>query len=221
MVARPRISFMKRSPRNDTGWCRHDPAARRQVGTAARCCARVSASSSSRRAPPFPPAHLRHMALSRRPRHATAPRSPRIPARGAALRLRGGTAAQEAMHHLRVGTTRALSLVVSEEEGVDRPWYSNRAAEKADGPRAPAMRSRAVRVLRRNSSLRGSYRHVRRGQRRASTTRGSRTWCVIQPARFRRPCAAPVFILVLVSYVHTTSRPCLRPSRFLLGCALC
>jgi len=33
--------------------------------------------------------------------------------------------ASEAMHHLGVSTTRAISLVVSEEERIRRPWYSN------------------------------------------------------------------------------------------------
>ncbi len=37
--------------------------------------------------------------------------------------------ASEAMHHLGVSTTRALSLIVSEEETVMRPWYSP-AAER-------------------------------------------------------------------------------------------
>ena len=35
--------------------------------------------------------------------------------------------ASEAMHHLRVSTTRALSLVVSETETVARPWYTDDA----------------------------------------------------------------------------------------------
>jgi uncharacterized protein YdiU (UPF0061 family) len=35
--------------------------------------------------------------------------------------------ASEAMHHLGVRTTRALSLVVSEAETVNRPWYSEQA----------------------------------------------------------------------------------------------
>ena len=37
--------------------------------------------------------------------------------------------ASEAMHHLGVPTTRALSLVVSRTERSRRPWYSNKTAE--------------------------------------------------------------------------------------------
>lgn len=42
------------------------------------------------------------------------------------------------MHHLHIGTTRALSCVVSADETVDRPWYSNRDTQpelSIDDPR--------------------------------------------------------------------------------------
>eukprot|EP00927_Polykrikos_kofoidii_P030855 TRINITY_DN26547_c0_g1_i2.p1 TRINITY_DN26547_c0_g1~~TRINITY_DN26547_c0_g1_i2.p1 ORF type:complete len:609 (+),score=111.53 TRINITY_DN26547_c0_g1_i2:88-1914(+) len=42
--------------------------------------------------------------------------------------------ASEAMHHLGVATTRALSLVATKNEGVVRPWYSSKPQEaEADG----------------------------------------------------------------------------------------
>ena len=39
----------------------------------------------------------------------------------------------EAMHHLNVSTTRALSLAVSETETVDRPWYNAATAAAGGG----------------------------------------------------------------------------------------
>ena len=57
--------------------------------------------------------------------------------------------ASEAMHHLGVSTTRALSLVVSDGESVRRPWYSSRGKQEIteDDPRLaqfPAEMRRAL-----------------------------------------------------------------------------
>jgi uncharacterized protein YdiU (UPF0061 family) len=41
--------------------------------------------------------------------------------------------ASEAMHHLGISTTRAISLIVSDEEKVMRPWYSKNSCSKNPG----------------------------------------------------------------------------------------
>jgi len=60
--------------------------------------------------------------------------------------------ASEAMHHLGISTTRALSLVVSEKATVQRPWYSGKqSAPDKDDPRLasvpPEMRSMLLAML--------------------------------------------------------------------------
>lgn len=63
--------------------------------------------------------------------------------------------ASEAMHHLGVSTTRALSLIVSEDETTQRPWYSARGdgadGEEEEDPRLasapPELRQRLKQML--------------------------------------------------------------------------
>lgn len=61
--------------------------------------------------------------------------------------------ASEAMHHLGISTTRAISLIVSEGETSQRPWYSgqNRDGPGADDPRIagapPELRSMLLAML--------------------------------------------------------------------------
>lgn len=52
--------------------------------------------------------------------------------------------ASEAMHHLNVRTTRALSLVVSQKDTVNRPWYSNNAKVTLPSPDDPRLANYSV-----------------------------------------------------------------------------
>lgn len=59
--------------------------------------------------------------------------------------------ASEAMHHLGISTTRALSLVMSEQATIERPWYSGKQDDVDNDPRlanAPAeMRQMLMMML--------------------------------------------------------------------------